>query len=181
MLTSAIAYWAHEDPDEARRQMAIWGSLGYTSFGTGLMLSCVTKDEFCPETGLGRRLQIGVGVFEAGLFAANTLFMLLMPPPSATALELSVRGLGESERRARVLDFLEQRDRQRRVAAYVGAPWGLGLGTYLMTQAAVADDPHGKAWLYSMGASLLAFNLVFFLYDQLRRGDADRLRANEYP
>lgn len=181
MLTSAVSLWANEDPDEARRQYAFWGSLGFSAFGAGLILSCATQDEVCPRAGLGRRLQVGVGAFEAGFFVSNAILALFMPPPSASALELSVKNLSGPGRHARVLEFLERRDRQRRVAAYISAPWGLAFGSFLLVEAAGADTTEAKAWLYGLGGSLLAFNLVAFLYDQLRRGDADRLRAGEYP
>lgn len=181
ILTSALATWANEDPFAARRAHAFWVSLGFAALGTGLVLSCVQKDAMCASPGIGRRFQIGAGLFDAGFFIANALTVLLMPPPSASEIELSVKNLSAAERRDRVITFLERRDHVRRVQAYIAAPWGAALGGYLLGVAHEAPTGPGEILTYSFGAAVLALNIALFIYEHVRRGDADRLRAGEYP
>jgi hypothetical protein len=181
MLTAAIGVWAQPEPYNARRWYGLGTTLGFTALGAGLVLSCLAEDDACGKRGLGRGMQIGIGAFDAGLFLSTAVTALLMPPPSPTALQLSVQNLSAPERHARVLEFLELRDRQRRIAAYVWAPWGVAIGGVFLANAHDAATTEGQVLMYGAGAALIAFNLVALLYEQLRAGDAAKLRMGESP
>jgi hypothetical protein len=174
--------WANSDAYAARRWYSAWASLGFAALGAGLMLSCTgSAQDLCGDHPAMRHMQFAVGAVELGFFSSTFLFSMLAPPPSPRALQRTLRGRGPEQRYDRVLDFLEQRDRLRRVGNYIALPWGLTMGGGAVLLGHEAPTGGGRAVMYGFGSALLAVTTVLFVYELLRTPDADRLAAGERP
>jgi hypothetical protein len=124
---------------------------------------------------------MGLGIAGAGAFASMLLASSLVPQPSPTALQLQINGLNEQQRTARVIDFLEQRERAERLVGYLGLPWIVAMSGVMIGTAFEAPTPEARAYLAVTGGILLAFNLGVFLYEHLREPDSHKLRRGELP
>jgi hypothetical protein len=180
MLTAAVGLWAHSDPYAARRWFASWGSLAFVGWSAALVLGCIERGHVCAREP-GGHLQMGLGIAGAGAFASMLLASSLVPQPSPTALQLQINGLNEQQRTARVIDFLEQRERAERLVGYLGLPWIVAMSGVMIGTAFEAPTPEARAYLAVTGGILLAFNLGVFLYEHLREPDSHKLRRGELP
>ena len=178
-MTAAIGTWATPDPYAAQLWYARTGSLGFTALGVGLLAFCVDRESNCGARPFPRHMGTAIGIVNAGMFLSAFFTWTLAPPPSPGALALAVRGLPEAQRRPRVLAFLQERERQRRLATYVGTPWGLALGASFL----VFADESGKAetYTYVMGSLLLGIVVGTTLYELLRTPESERFAKGEKP
>jgi hypothetical protein len=182
MLTAAAGQWANSDPAAAQRWYARTSSLGFVALGVGLMLLPSRCDPQCDASHrLAERATFATGAADVGLFMSFFLLSVLLPPPSASALHLQLRGQDPSDRYGAVLDFLKQRERIRRIGAYVATPWLLGLGITTLVLAPDAATSGGRAVVYGMGIGLLALSTFALVYELLRTPDWRRLEAGYGP
>jgi hypothetical protein len=156
-------------------------SLGFTSLGAGLLLSCADSRSPCGRKPVSRHLTVGTGVVESGLFLSMFVFSLLNPPPSPYALANAVRVAPPEQRYDRVLDFLRQRERARRIGAYISLPFGLALGGVWLGLAHETATGTGRTVLYSMGSAMIALSIGLFCYELLYTPPSERLARGEFP
>lgn len=180
MATAAVGTWATPDPYDATRWYGSFGSLGFVALGTALIAGCGNGKGGCNHR-VTRHLGVTYGAIDAGLFMSFFLLWALLPPPSPQAYGLSVHGGSPEQRHARVLGFLKERYRRRRIGAYVALPFGVAMGVSLLVLAHEAETSDGRAFMYGAGGVLLAVVAGTTLYELLRTPDFERLEAGERP
>lgn len=181
MLTAAIGTWAQSDAYAARRWFAAWWSLGFVGLSTGLLLSCGSHDAVCGDQVFANKLGLSIAIGSTAIFLANFVLALLSAPPSAAALELQVRDLPDAQRHTRVHEFLERRERARRIGNYVSFPLGLAYGISQLAFAHEATTSGARVAAFGLGGLVLGLTLGLGLYELLRETDVERLQAGELP
>jgi hypothetical protein len=181
MLTGAAGVWVNPDPYTARLWFARSVSLAFTALGAGLLLNCAADGGFCRDNEFGRHLVLAAGVLDIGVFVSNFVLTLVAPPPSAGALDLSIRDRPPAERNARVREFLERRERTRRLGNYVSFPWVLGFSVTQLAIAHEAPTSEGRALAYGIGGFVLALSTGLFVSELLRETDVERFDGGELP
>jgi hypothetical protein len=180
-LSAAVGAWATPDPYDAQRWYGSTASLGFAGVGVGLLAFCVDEDSTCNAKPFPRHMGAAIGIVNAGVFLTTFFLWTFAPPPSPGALQLSLRGLPPEQRHARVLTFLERRERSRRLATYLTVPWGIALGASFLGFAHDAGSSDGRALVYGCGGVMLGVVAATTLYELLRTPDTERFLAGERP
>jgi len=181
LLTGAVGMWAQPDhPYAASRWFSTLTNLGMITVGLGTLLRCLDDAGPCEQQRpLSRRLLIGGSISAIGTIASALIASLTMPGPDPQAGRDQVRALPQEQRDARVLAYLERKERAQRGATYAMLPWALGFSGWLAIDQAIAPD--GRLYLSVLGGALFAVELGLALYELLLEEPASsKLRAGGY-